>query len=318
MFRIAFSLLVHEKPLVILDQIVNILTFNPNSIVVLHFNPNFRNNDCLNHKELIALLENEDRVIVNPHPVNVSIDNIIQGHLSNYHCVENLEFDYFYLIASNELFVCHGAEDFVEKFDYGCFHNKNNDWVYFEKMSSDESLANILCQSSNQGYYLSQVEGSFYSKAIFSSMVGLIEKNFDYKNQKVVYPREEIYFSSITGKMYQNLKRYNGCLCFINWKRGLFVSIKDVKKVIGSDSLFSVKRVDRQIDNYLREYIRRLIDFNSDSTSLKKWKAIIPSNHLNLFQIYFIDCFWNVAYMGRAILVFIKRLFSKRSKRSKK
>lgn len=312
MAKIAFSLLVHEKPLVILDQVINILSFNPNSIIVLHFNPRFNENDELPLDSLLSTLKKDNRVYINPHPVQVSIDNIIQGHLSNYNFVKKEKFDYFYLIASNELFVCSGAEAFVQKYDYGCFHNKNKNWVYFDKMSSDESLRKIIGKDPKDGYYLSQVEGSFYSKEIFGAMVETIENNFGYKNQTQVYPREEMYFSSITGNFYNEQKRYDGCLCFINWKRGLFVSIKDIKRTIKSENAFSVKRVERQSNNYLREYIRRLVKIPNNEPVLIEWGMLVPKNHLSSFQIRFIDLFWRIAYLGRSFLVFLKRVFTRK------
>ena len=211
MAKIVFSLLVHEKPSVILEQVNNVLFFNPNSIIVLHFNPKFNDNDSLSQEELLNIFKDNDRVIVNPNPVEVCIDNIIQGHISNYKCVKAQDFDYFYLIASNEIFVQAGAEQFVEKYDFGCekIHDKN--WFYYKRMLNDITLKKLYGESFEEFLYRSQVEGSFYSKEIFNYLVCKIEEVFDYKNQSSVYPREELLFSTIACNDFADKNRYDGC-----------------------------------------------------------------------------------------------------------
>lgn len=302
MASIVFSLLVHERPLVVLDQIKNILSFNPNSTIVIHFNPRFSDNDSLTKEELINILQKEKRVVINPHPVEVSIDNLIQGHLSNYHCVEDMNFNYFYLIASNELFICSGAEKFVEEYDYGCEKLKNKKWFYYKKMMADESMKLLLGDSFEDSCFTSQVEGSFYSKEIFAHLVASIEKVFDYKNQSQIYPREESMLSTIACNDYPTAKRYDGCLCYINWKRGLFISIKKIKKAIASKSYFSIKRVDRKADNYLREYIRDFLCKNNDVLK----DATLPKRRHSLLSIHVTDLYWTFHFFVRSFFSCIK------------
>ncbi len=308
MAKIVFSLLVHERPLVILDQINNILTFNPNSTVAIHFNPKFSENDSLSKAELINILKKIKGVVINPHPVDVSIDNLIQGHISNYRCVEKEDFDYFYLIASNELFICSGAEKFVENYDFGCEKLKNKKWYYYKKMIADDSMKQLLGESLEERCFTSQVEGSFYSKDIFAHLISSIERVFDYKNQSQIYPREESMFSTIACNDYPEAKRYNGCLCYINWKRGLFVSIKKMKKATASNSYFSVKRVDRKIDNYLREYIRYYLTKSNSFFG----EGIIPSRHHSLFSIHVKDLYWTFHFFVRSLFSCVKHKLLKR------
>ena len=96
--------------------------------------------------------------------------------------------------------------------------------------------------------------------------------------------------------------------------RALFISIRDVKKVIKSPLLFSVKRVDRNTRNYLREYIRKYIMPINISDEFKNLEAFLPKNHLNIIQIKLIDLFWKICHFGRAVLVGIKRFFTRKRK----
>lgn len=312
MAKIAFSLLVHENPSIILEQVNNVLFFNPNSIIVLHFNPRFNENGTLTKKELFGIFEKNDRVIVNPNPVDVSIDNIIQGHLSNFKCIKDIDFDYFYLIASNEMFVNFGAESFVEKYDYGCekIHDKN--WFYYDKVLEDTALIKLYGESFEERVFRSQVEGSFYSKYIFGQLVSKIEEVYDYKKQSSVYPREELLFSTVACNDFADLNRYNGCLCYINWKRGLFLSIGKVKKVAKSSLLFSVKRVDRNKKNYLRQYIKFYLLKSKNVQDVFQNPLDENKKHMCLLKIHFINAYWKVFYLMRSFLSWTKHHALKR------
>ena len=308
---IAFSLLVHESSLCILDEVKNILLYNPNSLVVLHFNPKFRNNEELGKDKLISLLSKDKRVIVNPHPVSVSLDNIIQGHISNYECIAQMDFKYFYLISSHELFVHSGAEEFVQQYDYGCRKRKDDHWVYFDKMCQDEALERIINASPKENYILSQVEGSFYSKPIFDEMYKKIKDSFNPDKQNVVYPREEIFFPTIACNDFTYKNRYDGCLCYINWKKGLFISLKEIKKTITSDSLFSVKRINRSYQDYLRQYIRNYLVTNNNNI-LQEWNDALPKEKPSKAIIYFKNIYWCTFFCIRSFLADIKHCITKK------
>lgn len=268
MSKIMFSLLVHEEPIVILDQIVNLFKYNPNSSVVVHFNPNFnRGESVLTCEELLNIFSDFKNIYVNPNRLKVGKDDIIQAHLSNFRFVENVEFDYFYFIASNELFLKTGAEEFVSGYRYGCMAQKKPNWHFIENLRLDSGLQNIYSYLNKKEYYYSQIEGSFYNKDIMSKIVSIIEMSYDFHVQNQTYPRDEIYFSTIAVNLYGNENRYDGCLCKIKWQgKILFTSINAVKEVFNQkSSYFTVKRVDRKIDDYLRCYIRHyLLKYEND------------------------------------------------------
>ena len=179
MKKIMFSLLVHEQPLVILDQIINVKRNNPNSMIVIHINPKFKDDDSFSLKDLLKIVLKFDYVFINDKRLNVGKDNIIQAHVSNFKYVKDVEFDYFYFIASNEVFLKKGAETFVENYDFGCEKVKYEKWFYINQMNNDIYLNNIFQTINSKEYYYSQIEGSFYSKEMIQKIMDIIEKNYN-------------------------------------------------------------------------------------------------------------------------------------------
>lgn len=259
MTRVLFSLLIHEEPDVVLDQLNNILYFNPNSYVVIHINHKFTiGKSKISLEQMVQIIKKKyKRVYINPIRLNVSHCNIIQAHISNFYSFPS-DFDYFYFVASNELFLKYGAENFVSNYDYGCESKINDKWYYINNMKEDIGLIKIQSMIKSNQYYYSQIEGSFYSKKIMTHIVDIICRCYNCENdQNVVYPREEVYFSTIARNIYKTCRTFDSCLCKIRWQgKILFTSLSSIKKVLKSSCLFSVKRVDRKLNDYLRSYIR--------------------------------------------------------------
>ncbi len=308
-----FSILVHEEPDVILDQLENIFHFNNESMVVIHFNPTFNQGvSTLSFERLLLILEQyKNKVFVNPERLEVGFANIIQAHLSNYKYVKNVDFDYFYFISSNELFLKSGVSDFVGFYDYGCEKRKNPKWHYINELNRDDSLKKILSCINSNTYVYSQIEGTFYSKRIFDRICSIIEGNYNYKtDQKVIYPREEVYFSTIAACLFKNDNCYENCLCKIRWQgKILFTSIRSVKKVLDkSSNYYSVKRVDRRFNNYLRSYIRDYLTNYGDR--LPKYSLNIKKRSLLL--IYFLNLYYLLIYFIRDKIAKIYRFLIKK------
>ena len=104
-YNIVFSIPIHEKLEVVIDQIINFFYFNQNCAIVFHISQGFNYKQSglslEEFKERIAQIGN---VYINPESVRTGRDDIIQAHLSNFKFVYSfLEFDFFSLCASNEL-----------------------------------------------------------------------------------------------------------------------------------------------------------------------------------------------------------------------
>ncbi len=260
MIKIMFSLLIHEQPSVVIDQLINLYHYNKNIGVVIHINPEMKfPEDELTIEQFQEKLGSFPNVFINEERLKVGFADLIQAHLSNFKYVGGIEYEYFYLISSNEMFVKSGLEDFISEYEYGCEALDKSNWHYFESMQKDCDLKKIIEDCGGTRYFYSQIEGTFYKKHLFAIMRQTIDKYYDYRNQEEKYPREEVYFPTVANILFKDLRHYDKCCCKIRWQgKILFTSIKSIKRIVKNDNLkyFSVKRVDRQIDNYLRCYIR--------------------------------------------------------------
>lgn len=89
-YRILFSIPVHEKPEVVLDQINNFLHFNPDCCIVLHISSGFRfDSDHISEDGFFSALGDIDRVYVNPNRLRSGLEDIIQCHISNFCLLHN-------------------------------------------------------------------------------------------------------------------------------------------------------------------------------------------------------------------------------------
>lgn len=301
MNTIVFSLLVHEEPEVIIDQLVNLFFYNPNSLVVIHINPVFKYSAAIpNYEMLVEKLRSFKGVIINPERLKVGLNDLIQAHISNYRAVQDIDFSYFYFIASNELFLRPGVDRFIQQFDFGCENKQNKDWAFIDIMHSDMDLHRIQKNNDILGYSYSQIEGSFYSKEIMGRMTSIIEKEYDYTRKEVIYPREEIYYPTIANGVFKNDHRYDGCCCKIRWEAGvLFTSLRAVNEIAKQkedNNFYSVKRVDRQLNNYLRSYIRNHVGkYNNQVKSM----CDIEISECPMWKIHFLNGYYLFIYFCR-------------------
>lgn len=264
--HVVFSIPVHEKPFVIVDQVVNFRNFNPDCGIVLHVSPSLSDYDF---EQLISLLNKFPRVFLNPHRLRTGFSDIIQAHISNFQYVEHLRinYEYFCLSASNELFVKSGLYNFIKRYKAG-LQMKN---INFSKEISisyraqqDEALLSAIKEAGGNGVddiVNSQVEGAFFQREIFKKIAGYIDRNFCYENINILYPREEIYFSSLLHLILHNGDVYKDNYTFFNKNSPIIaVHLEDILKIVEENgSKFSVKRIIRNYNDPIRFYIRNFV-----------------------------------------------------------
>ena len=109
--KIAISIPVHEKKDVVLDQIMNIKFYIENPVIVLHISKDFYENE---HGDFHELKEIKN-VYINPENLETGWGNILLTHVSNYYYIKGMvEFDYFILHASNDMYLKTGIEDYIK------------------------------------------------------------------------------------------------------------------------------------------------------------------------------------------------------------
>lgn len=297
-YSIVFSIPIHEKFEVVIDQIINIKRFNPNSAIVFHVSQKFDyQNSKIDTREFYEIIKLYDGVYVNSNQLRTGWADIIQAHISNYDFIkQKIAFDYFFFMASNELFIREGLEEKVYKYDcaIGKIEKKSvPDWSWWNDSENDSELNNMLYSiNPNARPIGTQIEGCYFSQVLFEEITRIIKKYYDWENMKNAYPREEVYFSSIVWNQVfyknQNIKiqpllNGNCANAFMPWTRFQYkVTMTDIYRILKKDNFYSVKRVDRYLNNYLRAYIRKKFGYNEEERNL----GLLVHNN------YPIICYW--------------------------
>ena len=285
--RLLFSIAVHESTSSVYDLIQNIKYFCVEPIIILHVSK---------VSNLFLDINKFENVYIN----DVSlITGFADGtltfvHKENFFFAEKLKLNYEYFIpfGSNELFIKHGVEQYIDGTEksYSPPPSENN---YHYLISKQDKAVKTLI---GDVFFKSAPEGTFYHKKlltlffndqyvkaffeknnwIYKTFFGyrvrviscLISKVF-YKLKVTVllpsiiarysYASEEIIFPSINSSL--NCKDK---FCFIPWEReSIKVSISDIEDILNTcDKYFSVKRVERDFNDSVRSYIRHNLGNN--------------------------------------------------------
>ncbi len=272
--QLVASILCHEKPDIIRDQIANFQAFLPGVAIILHLHVDFQQ---------IARAENFekiDQVFVNPVSVPTFWGNLHHAHHSNFHFAKKtLGFDVFLLHSSSDLFVHGGAVDFINKFDAGVsFVAPQATWGGPLFAEGDPVFQRIMADANAKELWCSQVEGTFYRREVFNEIVSLIERHFDFRKTRP-YVHEEIYYPTIAKAMdiqighpyllredKELLPALDNALVDIiraknlpdyevsRWKLGRQVT----STVWKGQDIFAMRPIPRVMDHPLRAYIRSI------------------------------------------------------------
>jgi hypothetical protein len=265
---IVFSLTCHESIDCIIDLINNIYKcFEDFNIYILISTTENINNQLLKlnlDKNIIIVSVRDNR-----HSIWANIDLFYQ-HIKNiiYLKNNNIKYDYFWFIASNEFFIKKINSSFLENNIiknyskkelsneevnnfYDKFFKTNPEWHWYNSLKLDSYTTNVLKENNiilQNGRHESLVIPSQLALEIaeFYEKVKIQEKSI-YKK----YPMEEIFiFSYLTSKY--NLDKIN-TFCLIDDNK----HIEDVyNKAIINNSIVSIKPVKRDYNDNLRVKIR--------------------------------------------------------------
>ena len=290
------SIPVHEKTEVVLDQIVNYRRFCPDCGIVLHISEKFNYADSFhNEKEFLFILSTLENVFVNPRHMNTGYADIVQTHVSNFEYVSKIvDFEYFSMGASNDLFVrdMPKIEDCDLSVEYGDLINESN-WNWYNHTLRDDYLKQILdyLGAKVSDVKVSQIEGSTYKKELFGGIVDVIKKFYDYdrvvNESKVIYPREEVYYSTIAYMLNKNLKNTKSNYTFVAWQSpGMAPTREELFKVLqgAMEGKYSVKRVSRTINDPVRFMIGTAVG-NYRTHSFELIKIRMSKVYRNLFNL---------------------------------
>ncbi|PYE28854.1 hypothetical protein C8J32_101714 [Rhizobium sp. PP-CC-3A-592] len=281
MSRLLFSLPVHERPDIVLDQIRNIDYFCPGSVICLHVSAG-----ALAEKEAFRALCAAENVLINPSSYETQWSaGIMHTHVSNFlHATEmNVAFDKIVLISSNEMLVKPGLADYVGKYDIGSqmeVYDSANDWgVFRENFLHSPSMQGFLSALSLPLFFGGQAEGQFASRHIFSQLSRAFIEHFPMAS--VGFPVEEVILPTFAARLAMTGVTVGQPITLCNYCNNLDMNADVVDLVragkgtvfarripralrsphIGAsvlDAVFSVKRVPREACE-LRDYINGLM-----------------------------------------------------------
>ncbi len=262
--KLLFSIPVHEKPDVIVDQLNNFLLFNPNSNIILHLSRQMIDADVEN---LRSLIQNFSSVYINTVRFysGWGDGSLIKIHLSNFEYALNakIEFTHCCLHASNDMFVRKGLDFWVDGFDAGFdrINKGKNNPVYqqIDHFSRDFSSVILAKKYKITKVLGSQIEGSFYSRELIVKLLERVNSrnlwdlpfifsmgihslnSFRYKiylwTERIlrlmsfpikitIFCREEVYFPTLVFEFIKKSRPFN--YCYINWSNGLKLTNEEI------------------------------------------------------------------------------------------
>jgi hypothetical protein len=276
-----FSIPIHEKQDIINNQIENILNYNPKSKIILHVNKSF--------KSFNSSLTQYNNVYVNSISLNYEYaKGLLLIHINNFlEAIKlNIDFKYFIILSSNEMFIKNGLIHYIKKYKNGLQiveFNKNIEWHNFHKnIEKDTTIINMINELNLNTIYGGQTEGQFYEKYIFQKISDIYLKYFGNKELNN-FETEEIVVQTIFKSFNIDytkpftLQNYSNNLIFdINFidniiTNNIIIPNNNIKNTLisphvnnDSTSIFSIKRVERSFNNIRNHISRKGFILNKD------------------------------------------------------
>ena len=296
-YNIVFSIPVHEKTEVVIDQIININHYNENCAIVLHISKAFDFvNSNVSEKRFVEIVNSFGNVYINDIRLKTIYCNIVHVHVINFEYIERLaEFDYFILLASNEEFIRTGLYNEIKEYICGFNYQKLYDvpnWSH-QKKALEDPVVSKICSRFDENIsnaVKSQVEGCFFKKNLFHEIAQLIKELYPISEAPplCLYPREEVYYQEIAYFLIQDktkiLKTYitHNARDNVTWTPYTWV----IRRVASSMSTeYSVKRVGRELNHPTRSFIRNQCGHYSQEV-----REILPDTRdVPIIRIYLYD-----------------------------
>jgi hypothetical protein len=260
-FDIVYSVTYHEQALCILDQLLNILTFNHlNKIIVL-----FSVNDSIfNELKTIKFPQN---MAVSPHVRSsharmIWNTNLLAAHMTNFELVKHIKFDYFCMLASNEMFIKNVDLNVIKKniilkkkefvpSEPVKIMDKLNSWVHYKPFLSNFYMCSFFIKNNLEPFSL-QHEGLMLPKSVWYEINKMYKKdNFCNKTINLQdFLLEEVLIATYLHNHYD----FNDYVLTYRDFDSYAVSLKEINET----NLYSVKRVPRIFNNDIRMHIRSI------------------------------------------------------------
>jgi hypothetical protein len=266
MYDIVYSILAHEAPDVLENQIENIKKWNvsKNILICLHLNDH-----------MYSLIKSNDKTtIINSNHFNKRLftPDILNGHIKNVLFLRemNIKYKSLMLLASNVMFIkqfdindhlptIQISESLFEVEDsLTVAINKNTGWGGWRPFMNYPKLIEF-CNEKKIPLVFDQMEGRLYSQELIEKIADLIEENKILSMAPGELIAEEIFLPSLEKYFCndKNVEKY----CKVYWGNpNLEVTIEDIHDVRNNNdkNIYCVKRIHRDLNHPVRVYINNL------------------------------------------------------------
>lgn len=262
MKKAVISIPVHEEPNVVENHLSNIKKFTNNVAVVLHASAHsgieFYNqikNLTENKFKDFAFLNNNSFDTYAPGQ-NANVTGLSTVHCSNFKYIDSIiEFDYFALETSNDMFVRRGVENLWEHYECGCNTSQHN-----TSACRNDAERNIINKISNlinlNTIEIHGPEGTFYPKEVFKEVSNIVIDKIG-----GFFGDEEIVLHTLAFNIDNTLynKNCNSSYIYHDYRDAATKEI-DILSVRNGDknNKYAVKRVPRKINDHCRNFIAEL------------------------------------------------------------
>ena len=271
MATILFSLPAHESNDTVRDTIANVRKFNGyDHPIMIHADANWHSFDA-------SIANNDANVWMNPQRWPTQHAHCqIPTHVSNFQQAVRLglPFTHMAILHTSELFVRPGLSQHIAPYDHSL-------WFTPDTQPQDPSwppmqqTRRIWPKFSN--YLGNLIEGSWYSKDMFSEICRFVTNHYDLAQMVLPYALEESLFPTLSWHL-SGGQRYTHPYCAFKHDQhflggtGFIDDIRNGNPVtfwqphnftyayapFPSQGLYSVKRIARNVDDKIRSYVRLL------------------------------------------------------------
>jgi hypothetical protein len=262
--KILFSIPVHENNLVIEDLIQNIQKYVKHPIIIFHVNGSFTDFD-------VTIPQRYSNVYVNPTRFNHAKYTSMLGIIaSNFYFSEQFDYDYHCIFHSNMMFIKQGIENYY----------KGSDSSYYSWNMKDAQRVNIMVQNTDILSLISKeeilnnfAEGTHCRKEIFKSLIEWIKPYDNF----MTWPQgciEEVVIPTLCYALSDDTKMIRSAMALcanagdyeggpsINKVKEFLVkdnhSANQEGEMLNTNNVFFIKRVRRDINDPLRQFINSL------------------------------------------------------------
>jgi hypothetical protein len=257
-YEMAYSILVHENPEFFDFQLSNIFSYNKNKdiYIIVHFNSEFWNKNSLKLQKICH--KYNVKFNTNKYSTSWSSSQIFDAIISNIdYLLKNVEFKYYTMISSSELFVNDGLIDLLNSLNFDMIHyysHKHAPGKHCErdmlKINKDQGLKKFL-----EYYKISSFVGFDFGRILNYKYTNWLFEEINKFWKTPITPGIKNYSMSEcvinTVLSVSNLKEINN-IPIVRWYNE--EDLIDFKK---NENVFIAKHVPRRLDHKL---IKQLVD----------------------------------------------------------